>query len=409
MKYRYLALSTLALACSSAYAQSSVTLYGVLDLGFTYANNTQTARPASGPVGSSQFALSDGGTNGPAGTRWGMLVKEDLGGGLQAIATLENGFSMSNGAALQGGAMFGRQVFVGLTSPKWGTVTAGRQYDSYTDFVQPMAAVGQWAGYMGAMPDDVDSLGNTSRINNAVKFRTPSFDGFQAGGMYSFGGIAGQFTQNQVWALGASYTGSTVTVAAGYINARDPNVSLYGNVPGKGDETVNNLGSFGSAVSPQAYPVDSGYVSASTVQILGGGVQLAFHPVTVGAVVTNTRFEGLGTTSAPNPMQYTGTASFVNFELNLKTQVTPEWMIGTAVHYTTRNSVNGDGGAKYMQADLGTFYSLSKRTTLYALAVAQKATGRDSLGQPAVASISGFNPSATGRQVAVRLGVDHRF
>jgi len=100
MKYRYLALSTLALACSSAYAQSSVTLYGVLDLGFTYANNTQTARPASGPVGSSQFALSDGGTNGPAGTRWGMLVKEDLGGGLQAIATLENGFSMSNGAAL---------------------------------------------------------------------------------------------------------------------------------------------------------------------------------------------------------------------------------------------------------------------------------------------------------------------
>ncbi len=102
-------------ACS-AHAQSSVSLYGVLDLGLTYVNNTQTGRRGQGLTGGHQFALTDGTSTGVSGSRWGLRGVEDLGGGLKALFVLENGFNANNGALAQGGAEFGRQVYVGLAN-----------------------------------------------------------------------------------------------------------------------------------------------------------------------------------------------------------------------------------------------------------------------------------------------------
>jgi predicted porin len=62
-----------------------------------------------------------------------------------------------------------------------------------------------------------------------------------------------------------------------------------------------------------------------------------------------------------------------------------------------------------MQLDFALDYLLSKRTDVYALAAFQRATGNDSLGQPAVAGISGFTPSATSKQVGLRIGLRHKF
>ncbi|OLL32076.1 porin [Burkholderia sp. SRS-W-2-2016] len=407
MKIRHLAWLAGAAACA-AHAQSSVTLYGVLDAGITYVNKTQTAVGSHGPVGGSQIALSDGAANGAAGSRWGIHGVEDLGGGLQAIFTLESALNVNSGALGTGGAEFGRQAYVGLTG-RFGTATLGRQYDTYTDFVQPLTATGQWSGYMGAQPDDVDSLSNTSRFNNAIKFRMPTYHGMAAGVLYSLGGVAGSFTQNQVITIGAGYSQGPISAAVGYLNARDPNISLYGSTPNKGSTSVNNIGSPGSATSPQASPVNAGYASAKTTQIVGAGINYAFKPVTVGLVVTNTRYFSLGSASGPNPFGYSGTASFMNYELSVKSQLTPALLLGTAFHYTDRNSVNGDGGAKYLQLDLGGFYYLSKRTDVYFLTVLQRATGRDSLGQSAVASITGFSPSTTDHQIGVRIALQHRF
>ncbi len=112
---------------------------------------------------------------------------------------------------------------------------------------------------------------------------------------------------------------------------------------------------------------------------------------------------------APNPRDYTGSANFLTTELSVQSRLTPSMLLGAAFDYTKRNSVNGDGGAKYLQFDLGAIYSLSKRTDLYALSVLQRASGMDSLGQTAVASISGFTPSATDKQIGVRLGIRHKF
>src|ERR1700751_1017325 len=109
-----IALSTLSLALLGvtgvAHAQSSVTLYGVLDDSIQYVSNVG---------GKSLYNMAAGNLQ---GNRWGVKGTEDLGGGLKAIFQLENGFNPNNGALGQGGKMFGRQAYVGLTGDQWGTV-----------------------------------------------------------------------------------------------------------------------------------------------------------------------------------------------------------------------------------------------------------------------------------------------
>lgn len=115
---------------TAAHAQSSVTLYGLIDAGITYTNNQN---------GHSNWKETSGLVN---GSRWGLRGAEDLGGGLKAIFTLENGFNIANGKLGQGSREFGRQAFVGLSSNQLGSVTLGRQYDSVIDFRAPLALTG---------------------------------------------------------------------------------------------------------------------------------------------------------------------------------------------------------------------------------------------------------------------------
>jgi predicted porin len=409
MQTRWTAPAIASLAITSiAHAQSTMTLYGLIDEGITYVNSAQTGRTAGQLSGASQFALTDGHATGVAGSRWGLRGSEDLGGGLKANFVIENGFMANTGALAQGGAEFGRQSYVGLAND-FGAITLGRQYDPLVNFVQPFAAAGTWAGYMGSHADDVDNLSNTNRINNAVKFTSAALNGFRMAAMYSLGGVAGHAAQNQIWSLAGGYTGAAFAFGIGYLNARDPNVSFYGNTPNKGSSTANNIGSAGSATVPQAYPVYAGYASAKTLQILGAGMSYTFGNTVVGLTGTNTRFDGLGSLSGPNPFGYTGSAMFTSIDLNVRYRATPTLQFATGFDYTARSSVKGDGGAKYLQMNAAVDYSLSKRTDLYVLAAAQRASGTDSLGQPAVASLAGFNPSATNKQVAFRLGAIHRF
>ena len=99
-------LSALALAATPVRAASSnVTLYGLIDTGLQYVSN--------GPGGHSKTGISTGNLS---GSRWGLRGSEDLGDGLSAIFTLENGFDSSNGQTMQGDRLFGRQAYVGLSS-----------------------------------------------------------------------------------------------------------------------------------------------------------------------------------------------------------------------------------------------------------------------------------------------------
>src|SRR5688572_15070063 len=126
MKYRQLAFA-LAMTPVVASAQSSVTVYGLADIGVTATRSTAGVTQLGGavPTAARRTTQVDSGL-GP-GSRLGFRGTEDLGGGLRAIFTMEGGIGVDSGTFQQGGLPFGRQVFVGLRGETW-SVTAGRQY-----------------------------------------------------------------------------------------------------------------------------------------------------------------------------------------------------------------------------------------------------------------------------------------
>ena len=114
MRYwRRASVAAVLLVSLKASAQSNVLIYGVIDYGLNFVNDAQTAA-SGGRTGSHQYAMS---SSIMQGNRLGFRGTEDLGGGYQAIFLLENGFDIGTGALGQGGNLFGRQAYVGLSSP----------------------------------------------------------------------------------------------------------------------------------------------------------------------------------------------------------------------------------------------------------------------------------------------------
>jgi predicted porin len=410
MKKLTLAVSALALSAGPVYAQSTVTLYGVLAGNLTYTSNVQTAATsASGkPVGGSQIAELDSGASGPSASRWGLKGAEDLGGGLKAIFQLENGFNYNNGTFSQGGTEFGRLAIVGLTS-QIGAVTLGRQYDTTVEFISPLSyAWSSSGGNLSIHPADFDNTNLTHRINNSVKYVTNAYSGVRFGAFYSFGGVAGSISQNQLWSTGFSYIGPSISFAASIVNARNPNISLYG-TNANASTTGNNLGSPGSATSPAANPAIVGFASAHTQQTIAIISTYVLGSATVGLEYTNAQFKGFGSAASLNTQNYSGSTDLSTAGLSLRYQVTPSLRVGGAFDYTHGGSVSGKEGAKYEQISLGTDYSLSKATSFYLTGAYQHASGRDSLGRVAVADIGYLSPSATTKQIAVSAGIKHTF
>ncbi|MEN2474802.1 porin [Burkholderia sp. GS2Y] len=402
MKKRIVAATLLALGVQQVYAQSSVTLYGLIDDGVNYINNVQTAGKSAHGKASLVF-LSSGVLQ---GDRWGLRAIEDLGGGLQAIGVLESGWDLNTGAMQQGGAQFGRQAFIGLGSSV-GTVTLGRQYDLLLDFISPTTSA-LWGGSYVAHISDIDNLNNTYRVNNALKFKSQPVGGVTIGAMYSLGGVAGDVTRNQLFGGGASYAFGSLYVGIGYMNARDPNVSVYGGNPSGGGAKVNNIGAT-TLAGVQGNPAVSGYASAHSKGILAIGGTYTIGTGKIIANYSNVRFKGLGDVSAgPNPLGYGGSATLNTAEVGYYQYVTPTLLLGGGYVFTKANNAGGNL-AKYHQGQIGADYFLSKRTDLYATLVFQKASGTDSTGQQAVASINGVTPSSSDCQMLVRLGIRHKF
>ncbi|MFM0201756.1 porin [Paraburkholderia fungorum] len=396
-------------AANAAHAQSSVTLYGLIDTGINYTNSAQTGKGANGALeGKSLVNMTDGSTRG-YGSRWGLKGSEDLGSGLSAIFTIENGFNIANGALGQGGAMFGRQAFVGLRSDTFGTMTFGRQYDSQADFVSNYSPF-LVAGISGTTPGDVDGLGHTRRVNNAIKYLSQNYRGLTFGGLYSLGGKAGDFTGGQVWALGMGYEAGGFSVGVGYFNARDPNLSSFGDNPNSGGAGTNNMGSFGSATSPESNPIYAGYASAHTFEIYSAGASYKLGKTTLAASFSHSAFENLGDLEAgPSPFDYSGTAVFNTATATVSYFATSALQIGGGYSYTHGGGAGGNGSATYHQGVFSVQYFLSKRTEVYFYGVYQVASGTDSLGQPAVANIDLMTPSSTNRQFVGRVGIVQRF
>jgi predicted porin len=383
---KILATATLAAIAGTAHAQSSVTLYGLIDAGVTYVNHSRTSTGGSGKL----FKYDDGVAQ---ASRWGLRGTEDLGGGLKAIFVLENGFSTANGTAAQGGAMFGRQAYVGLTQNGIGSVTFGRQYSFSTDYLSNYATGGQTvAGNYGYHVSDVDQL-TSSRINNAVKFSSANYAGLTFGGMYGFSNQAGAFAgapgtvaaptggSSRAYSFGANYAAGPFGLGAAYTDIRFPSQAV------------------------PAFSTTLANVTPATVRDLrtfGVGGRYLFGGATLWALWTNTRLEALTT----------ATTTYNVYEAGGKYAFTPALTGSLAYTYTKlSNAFKGH----WNTIDASVDYALSKRTDVYVLGIYQKASGSNG-GTPLQAQIGDststyINTSGSGStsQVAARVGIRHKF
>jgi len=385
MKKSLLALGVLGAFAGAVHAQSNVTLYGIVDAGLTYVNNES---------GSKNIKLGSGNLQ---GSRWGLRGTEDIGGGLNAIFVLENGFSLNNGQAGQGGRMFGRQAYVGLSSATAGTITIGRQYDSVVDYVGPLASGSQWATFSGAHVLDNDNLNNSFRINNSVKYTTANYGGFSASALYGFsnqanaGGGTG-FANNRAWSVGMGYANGPLTLGAGYLYLGSPNAvsnsaSTGNGTPGIGGGAVS--GDFNNVV---------GNFGVDKAQIYAAGGSYAFGPAVVGLVYSHSKYD--------YTQVFGSSTKFDNIEVNGKYMLTPALQLGAAYTYTW--SKQGGSGIqrkpKWHQVALGADYWLSKRSDVYMVGLWQHNSGDSVLTQ-----LNGQGLSSSVNQIAVTAGIRHKF
>ncbi|WP_027214579.1 porin [Burkholderia sp. WSM2232] len=385
-----IALSTLSLALLGAtgvaHAQSSVTLYGLIDESIQFAHNTVDATGAN----KNQVGLVAGNLQ---GSRWGLKGTEDLGGGLKAIFQLENGFDPNNGRLGQGGRMFGRQAYVGLTGDQWGTVTLGRQYDPLVDLVQPLTA-DNYFGSTFTTPGDVDNNDNSSRTNSAVKYTSPVWGGFQFEGMYAFGGVAGATGAGQTWSGAATYATGPFSIAAGYFRAENPHTT----VPTRAGWGSTSDGTFDNQIN-------GAYAAAKSIGIASVAIQYVAGPFTANARYSNAQYKPDAQSGFGSTEKYNVAGAYLGY------QATPALLVGVGYTYT---KASGDASATYHQVSLGGDYNLSKRTDIYLVGAYQHASGDQRAANGALVSAGaavgsyGYN-SASSSQEVVSLGIRHKF
>lgn len=368
-----IALAALSTCVGVARAQSTVTLYGIADAGVLYTSNVKTAQG-----GRALWQLASGNAS---GSRWGFKGSEDLGGGLRAIFQLENGYGINNGTFAQGGRLFGRQAFVGLSSDGFGTLTMGRQYNAIQDFVEPFAAAGWELAQFAAHPLDNDNLDNTFRSDNSIKFASPLISGLRVEAMYAFSNST-NFANNRSYSAGATYTNGALKLGVGYARLQNPGAV--------GGAIVGNPSSPSGVSDP--------LISGSRVDQWGAAGSYAFGPATMGVMYTGSLY----TNSLTSLTATSGTVHFHNFDGSIQYRLTPTVSLALVETYTDVRQ-SGNAG-HYLQTSGGIDYLLSKRTDLYVNAYYQKASGN------LHASINAAGGSASGTsQTAILMGMRHKF
>jgi predicted porin len=343
---------------SVSYAQTSVTIYGIIDAGVTYISNQAGSHNAVMGTGVLTPSLI------------GFRGTEDLGGGMRAMFTLENEFEVQNGTITGNNGLFNRQSWVGLGGP-WGNLTLGNQYefmfdqltisrlgpilpyDSFYDLQQgPFAALGAPLGGF-----DFNRLAGAIRVQNAIKYYSNDMSGLTFGGMYGLGEVAGSFAQKSTSSFGAGYANGPFSVNAAYTYARQVDIN-------NGNQGIRNWG-------------------------LGGRY-----------IATPWMFDGLYT-STKNTL--TGGQVSV-YEVGVTKPLTTLLTLRASYEYMKGNAPLANNKAQ--QVGLTLDYAFSKRTDIYSTLVYQRAGG-DNGANAIILGLPGA--SSNGNQTALRFAMRHFF
>ncbi|TKC87339.1 porin [Trinickia terrae] len=337
-----------------ARAQSSVTLYGIVDGSLLY--TSKTIDSTTGGNAGHQFSFSSGGIS---SSRFGLKGSEDLGGGVRAIFTLESGFNLGTGAiGDSNGNYFGRQAWVGVNG-RFGTIKAGLQYSPFFTALydtDPRAMSQFGSGLITYL----DSVLVTGLFNpNAVSYTSPEIAGLQGSAMVALGGSAGSYQAGRQYSASARYHFGGLMLDVAYYSG--------------------NAG--GSAAS---IPVPS------TVAFEG---RMAGASYAIGNLTAKASYALYKVAGSFDSRVYSGGLAY---------SVTPFLNLDAGV-WVTRDGNNSNNHS--ILAAAGAEYSLSKRTMLYAQAGFVNNHGSMDTGL----AVNGALYGTKGSTVGVEAGVRHTF
>ena len=201
MKKSLIALAVLA-ASGAAMAQSSVTLYGVVDTGLTYSKGEESV-----------YGMTHVGGN--VNSRLGFRGVEDLGNGLKATFNLEAGMGVDDGTDYftGNGMAFRRTSTVGLEGG-FGSVRLGRMLTSSYLAVSRYDAFGD-TGIGASLAWNIPQTGYAPRTENAISYTSPNFSGFKIGAEYGFGEQQ-KARDSRYFGMGATYDNGPLSLGLGY-------------------------------------------------------------------------------------------------------------------------------------------------------------------------------------------------
>ncbi len=360
-----------ALAAGAIHAQTSVTLYGVLDTNIEYLTNMSPVAPSAAngfatAPGHSVVRLTSGGLS---GSRWGLRGVEDLGAGMKALFVLESGFGVDDGKSTQGGRLFGRQGFVGIDHATVGKFTFGRQYttlfDALTNF-SPMNFAIQYEPL-------ILETGVNFRSDNVAKY-TGQFGPITAMAHWTFGnGVAGggevpgQFRRDAGYGAALSYAanGFGMTVAYDQYNP-----------------TLNAAGGTGT-VKKAAVAASYAFGNAKVT----GGYRWGRNTSPTDATLLRDNFYWIGGTY----------------------QATSALGLTLAYYYDDAKNLAGTNIPNPWQVSFLADYNLSKRTDVY-LTTAFAKNGGLNFDSSAISFANGYFPgSDKNNMFGVALGIRHKF
>ena len=219
MQKKIIALAVAGLVSGAAFAQTNVTVYGVLDVGYQYSKTDNL-----------KFSCLESG--GMSGNRIGFRGTEALGNGLNAVFQAEFGFKAdqfdSKGTSAGAGAISNvRNSWVGLQHASYGTATVGRQNSVAYDWVakgyaSDISGVHSSNLLIGDGSTAFAQLNTSDRVNNSIKYQSPNWSGFEVRAIYGFGEVVGttanpgDTSDAARYGIGGAYKNGPVDVALIY-------------------------------------------------------------------------------------------------------------------------------------------------------------------------------------------------
>ncbi|NUU00621.1 porin [Herbaspirillum robiniae] len=396
MKKSLLALAVLGAFAGVAHAQSSVTIYGIIDASLSYNSKVATTGTGNG----NRMGVDSGAIK---GSRIGFKGSEDLGGGMKALFNLENGFNLDNGAAAQNGTLWGRTSTVGL-SGGFGTVLLGRQKD-FTDDIAAFTSVADFGGMVSqAHARDLDRT-NGERVNNSIRYNTNNYNGFYGSLIYGFGEQAGQNTAGQSFGIGGAYSNGPFNIGLSYFQSKKGGTSGASDVNSTNATSCTNAAGSSGDTCLKTWTLASSY-QFGPAKVYGSWSRVKLPLATAGA---SSSFSAASSASyaADTTGQYLvgGVNNEKNdiFDIGVNYGLTPALSLLGAVQYTKASFVGASDG-HLLQLNLGAKYALSKRTSLYAIYRNLRASDTYNPGVS-----NGQAPGSDGSQNAFNAGIIHNF